>query len=244
VLWELGRERLDTHPLSKIPGYATAAKFNCALASVKLNALSHKPQFILLFKCSTAFQVCTANDYTNKKLEKFLSSRVSTLVSLTHLSLLKIIQPQSGKKQLHKTKCYKWQNCTQTTPVWSLLKTNSRELQNILLEYAIYIFKHANITKKYKQTKSRNILTMQQTSSNSVHTTHNFHYFKNVLRPVFTVIIIRPVILVEINLALIKIILFIQAISIAPLQVLYDSDALLTQHGYCADFTPKHHRQL
>jgi len=23
--WELGRERLDTHPLSKIPGYATVA---------------------------------------------------------------------------------------------------------------------------------------------------------------------------------------------------------------------------
>src|SRR6218665_1855356 len=38
---------------------------------------------------------------------------------------------------------------------------------------------------------------------------------------------------------------FIQAISIAPLQVHDYSEALPTQHGYCVGrFTPKRHRQL
>ena len=38
---------------------------------------------------------------------------------------------------------------------------------------------------------------------------------------------------------------FIQAISIAPFQVHYCSEALPTQHGLlCRSFTPKHHRKL
>ena len=39
--------------------------------------------------------------------------------------------------------------------------------------------------------------------------------------------------------------LFIQAISIVPLQAHYYSEVLLTQHGYCVRVnTPKRHRQL
>jgi len=43
VSWELGRERLDTHPLSKIPGYATDRNRKLDISTEPKKSKSREP---------------------------------------------------------------------------------------------------------------------------------------------------------------------------------------------------------